>query len=88
MDSTLKRLEESIETIENLSKWNGHLYNWYNLNTLKPIKPLYISSVDSGNLVGYLYTVKQFLLSEDVQREDLAKRIENIIRNYFKTEQG
>ena len=79
LESTLKRLEESIETIENLSKWNGHLYNWYSITTLKPIKPLYISSVDSGNLVGYLYTVKQFLLENDINRNDLAKRIENII---------
>ena len=79
LNSTIKRLEESIETIENLSKWNGHLYNWYNINTLKPIKPLYISSVDSGNLVGYLYTLKQFLLSKDVQKNDLAKRVEDLI---------
>lgn len=49
-----------IDTIYNLQKWNGHLYNWYNIETLEPLRPRYISSVDSGNFVGYLYVVKQF----------------------------
>ena len=55
-------IEKTITTIENLPKWNGHLYNWYNIYTLEEVKPVFISSVDSGNLVGYLYTVKQFLI--------------------------
>lgn len=43
-----------LNTISSLPKWNGHLYNWYDLNTLEPLTPRYVSSVDSGNLVGYL----------------------------------
>jgi len=45
-----------------LQKWNGHLYNWYNTNTLEPLIPRYISTVDNGNFIGYLYTTKQFLI--------------------------
>ena len=62
LEDTISMIEKTITTIENLPKWNGHLYNWYNIYTLEEVKPVFISSVDSGNLVGYLYTVKQFLM--------------------------
>ena len=62
LEDTISMIEKTITTIENLPKWNGHLYNWYNIYTLEAVKPVFISSVDSGNLVGYLYTVKQFLM--------------------------
>lgn len=50
-----------IASIEKLEKWHGHLYNWYNIYTLKKMDPYFISSVDSGNLVATLYVVKGFL---------------------------
>ena len=81
LPSTIDRLTSTIEVVENLTKWNGHLYNWYNIYTLEPVKPMYISSVDSGNFVGYLYTVKQFLLEKNVEQYDLVKKIDNIIKN-------
>ncbi len=62
LKDTIDMIEKTITTIEDLEKWNGHLYNWYNIYTLDAVKPLFISSVDSGNLIGYLYTVKQFLI--------------------------
>ena len=55
----LKRLSESIKTIEKLEKWNGHLYNWYDVTTTLPLNPKFVSTVDSGNFVGYLYVVKK-----------------------------
>ena len=57
-------LENILFTIDKLEKWNGHLYNWYNIKTLKPLNPRYVSTVDSGNFVGYLYVLKSFLLSK------------------------
>ena len=54
-------VEKTITTIEGLPKWNGHLYNWYDTGTLKPLYPVYISTVDSGNLTGYLMTLAQGL---------------------------
>ena len=63
LDETIKLLKNMIKTIDELSKWNGHLYNWYNTETKEPLHPRYISTVDSGNFVGYLYVTKQFLLS-------------------------
>jgi len=73
---TLELLNKMIDTIYNLQKWNGHLYNWYNIETLEPLRPRYISSVDSGNFVGYLYVVKQFLIQngqEDTRIDELIE---------------
>lgn len=55
-------LDKMFGTIMKLQKWNGHLYNWYNTNTLEPLMPRYVSTVDNGNFIGYLYTTKQFLV--------------------------
>ena len=65
----LKRLSESINTIERLEKWNGHLYNWYDVTSTLPLNPKFVSTVDSGNFVGYLYVVKN-VLEENNEEED------------------
>ena len=60
-EETLELLKKIIYTTESLQKWNGHLYNWYNTETKEPLIPRYVSTVDSGNFVGYLYVVKSWL---------------------------
>ncbi|MDP4182165.1 MAG: glucoamylase family protein, partial [Bacillota bacterium] len=57
----LERTSRTMSTIDKLEIWNGHLYNWYDTRTLKPLKPRYISTVDSGNLVCYLIAFRQGL---------------------------
>ncbi|PZD94703.1 glycosyl transferase family 36 [Paenibacillus sambharensis] len=57
----IERLERTVGTMERMEKWNGHLYNWYDTETLRPLPPVYVSTVDSGNLVGYLLAVKEGL---------------------------
>ena len=59
-EKCMDQLEKIINTISNLPKWNGHLYNWYNINTLEPLIPRYISSVDSGNFIRIFIYVKKF----------------------------
>lgn len=54
----LNRIENILRTLEGLERWQGHFYNWYDTITLTPLQPLYISTVDSGNLVLYLLTLK------------------------------
>ena len=54
---TIERLEKTLATIETMERHRGHLYNWYDTRTLKPLSPLYVSSVDSGNLAGHLVAV-------------------------------
>lgn len=71
-----------IETIKSLKKWNGHLYNWYNIKTKEPLSPMYVSTVDSGNLIGYLYVTKSFLEEqEDSSLCNCIKDINELIEN-------
>ena len=86
----LKLLKEMILTIESLPKWNGHLYNWYQIQSKEPLMPRYISTVDSGNFVGYLFVVKTFLLEsiekskeekEIVELKELENIVDNLIKN-------
>ncbi|GHG59946.1 glycosyl transferase [Alishewanella longhuensis] len=48
------RLEACMATLQQLRLYRGHLYNWYDTQTLAPLEPVYVSSVDSGNLAGHL----------------------------------
>lgn len=55
------RTNNMLESMQRLEKYRGHLFNWYDTITLHPLYPRYISSVDSGNLAGHLFTLKQGL---------------------------
>ncbi len=47
----------TLDTYDKLEKVRGHIYNWYDIETLTPVPPLTISTVDSGNLAASLYTL-------------------------------
>ncbi len=59
----IERTANALRTMEALERHRGHFYNWYDTQSLKPLPPLYISSVDSGNLAGHLLTLRQSLLA-------------------------
>ena len=48
------RTEMTAQTLDGLAKWNGHLYNWYDLQTLSVLGDGFVSTVDSGNFVASL----------------------------------
>ena len=52
------RIDRTLLSMEGLEKHNGHLYNWYDTLSGKPLPPQYVSTVDSGNLAGHLLTLK------------------------------
>ena len=58
----IERTAKALHTMETLERYQGHFYNWYDTQSLKPLPPLYISSVDSGNLAGHLLTLRPGLL--------------------------
>ncbi len=58
----VERLERTVTTIERMEKWEGHLYNWYDTQSLAPLNPVYVSTVDSGNFVASLMAVREGLL--------------------------
>ncbi|WP_019223162.1 GH36-type glycosyl hydrolase domain-containing protein [Bartonella rattaustraliani] len=67
---TLTRIEHTLKTLTKMEKFRGHLYNWYETNTLKPLLPTYVSTVDSGNLAGHLVTLSS-ALNEWAEKPDI-----------------
>jgi cyclic beta-1,2-glucan synthetase len=59
LSETTERLSQTLATVDRLEKRNGHVLNWYDTTSLRPLDPPYVSMVDSGNLAGYLWTLKQ-----------------------------
>jgi len=59
----LERTANALLTMEALERHRGHFYNWYDTQSLQPLQPAYISTVDSGNLAGHLLTLRQGLLA-------------------------
>jgi hypothetical protein len=51
--------ESTMATVKRLPRFQGQLANWYDSRTLKPLDPVFISSVDNGNLTCCLWTLKQ-----------------------------
>ena len=48
---------QTLSTYERLEKQRGHIYNWYDIETLQPIAPRIVSAVDSGNLAASLLSL-------------------------------
>lgn len=59
----LERTANTLHTMAGLERYHGHFYNWYDTQTLRPLNPLYVSTVDSGNLAGHLLTLQPGLLA-------------------------
>ncbi|MEO5677312.1 MAG: glucoamylase family protein, partial [Usitatibacter sp.] len=57
------RTANAMATMAVMDRHEGHFYNWYDTQSLKPLAPLYVSSVDSGNLAGHLMTLRPGLLA-------------------------
>ncbi|HHY78373.1 MAG TPA: hypothetical protein GX498_07725 [Clostridiales bacterium] len=75
----IERIKNTLNTIEMLDKWKGHLYNWYDIETLEVLRPYYVSTVDSGNFISYLLLLKQGL-EEYRNKTEGPDVIENIIQ--------
>ncbi len=52
--AAVDRLDETLAEMNELERFRGHFYNWYDTRDLRPLDPKYVSSVDSGNLAGHL----------------------------------
>jgi cyclic beta-1,2-glucan synthetase len=76
---TIDRIEKAFDTIAQLEKFRGHLYNWYDTRSLQPLDPRYISSVDSGNLAGHLIAVANGL--RDLEKSTVARHLDDGLRD-------
>jgi cyclic beta-1,2-glucan synthetase len=54
----VERTRNAFATMQQLPRHRGHFYNWYDTGTLQPLLPVYVSTVDSGNLSGHLLTLR------------------------------
>ena len=52
-----ERLEKTLRSLGELSRYKGHFFNWYDTRTMAVLEPRYVSSVDSGNLAAHLIVV-------------------------------
>lgn len=55
----VERLENTLSTLSRLERRSGHILNWYDTTNLRPLEPQYVSTVDSGNLAAYLWTLRE-----------------------------
>jgi cyclic beta-1,2-glucan synthetase len=78
----LMEANRSFLHAKNLPRVNGHFLNWYDTRSSTPLPPFFISSVDSGNLVCSLLTLKQGCLAA-VGQPILAESLFHSLRDYL-----
>ena len=60
-EEAVDRTAATLSTLGKLELHEGHLLNWYDTRTLAPLRPRYVSMVDSGNLLAALWATTQAL---------------------------
>lgn len=78
--SFLHRTRETLATMGRMERYRGHWYNWYETRTLRPLPPLYVSTVDSGNLAIHLAVLRHGLL-EAIESTVLPRRAFDGVRD-------
>jgi cellobiose phosphorylase len=58
------RTAKTFATLDKLDRYRGHFYNWYDTHSCQTLRPLYVSTVDSGNLACALIALKGGLLEQ------------------------
>jgi cyclic beta-1,2-glucan synthetase len=53
------RLRATLDSVNQLERYRGHFFNWYDTRTLNSLHPRYVSTVDSGNLAACLLALRQ-----------------------------
>jgi cyclic beta-1,2-glucan synthetase len=60
-DELALKIDATLTTMEGLERFEGHLLNWYDTQSLAALPPRYVSTVDSGNLAAALMTLSEGL---------------------------
>jgi cyclic beta-1,2-glucan synthetase len=56
------QFKNTLDSLDRMERYRGHFLNWYATADLTPLEPRYVSTVDSGNLVGCMIAVKHTCL--------------------------
>ncbi len=89
LTDAIERIEATLATMNRMERVRGHFFNWYDTQSLAPLEPKYVSSVDSGNLAGHLIALSQacseWRLSVGQARADLTGVVDalEIARSYL-----
>ena len=58
-ENLISRFEATLKTLHELPRHRGHFLNWYDTQSKAALLPMYVSTVDSGNLSGHLLAAAQ-----------------------------
>jgi cellobiose phosphorylase len=86
IDQTIDRIMNTMGSLKKLERYEGHFLNWFNIETLYPLYPRYISTVDSGNLLACMWTLEQGLY-DAADRPLLSEQVLNGLKETFKSGQ-
>ncbi len=73
---TVIRLKNTLHSLKSLETHNGLFFNWYDSQSMKPVFPRYVSSVDLGNLMAACVSARNYLKDED---SSLSKGFQDVI---------
>ncbi len=79
--SLADRLSHTVSTLKKLKKFEGNLYNWYDIVSLDVLDN-FVSSVDSGNFLVCMVTLSAGLeqyFKDDIRLYDIKRDIDGII---------
>lgn len=79
-------ISDITNSLEKITKWRGHIYNWIDIKTMEPLEPRYVSVIDSGNLLACLLAVKNYF--DGALKERLEKLIEDMDFDVFMDKRG
>ena len=68
---------QTLNTLHALPRFRGHYYNWYDILRCEPLKPPFISTVDSGNLLACLLVLRA--AAEEAGKQEIKESLEPLI---------
>lgn len=83
IELTKSRIDSIIGKIENLEKYNGNLYNWYDVKSGDKVRPNFVSAVDNGNLYVALAVVVEFYKEHGFEADNVRLLIENMQFEFY-----
>lgn len=86
-NAALHRLLETLQTMQRMPRYRGHLYNWHDTRDLRVLDPPYVSTVDSGNLAGHLIAVAQACRDWKTSQVDGATLRQSVADSIFLAQQ-
>lgn len=65
-----------LENMKKLKRYKGHFYNWYSVDSYKPMYPYSISTADSANLSACLYCLYSYAVEN--KNKDIERLVDEI----------